>query len=86
MKLSKEQKKHIEFVPITTKPGDLIFFDCFAPHQSSKNNTKKPRRLYYATYNRLSAGDHLKQYYADKNASYPPDIDRAKDKNYTFRV
>ena len=84
--LSKEQTKHMEFVPITTKPGDLIFFDCFAPHQSSKNNTKKPRRLYYATYNRLSAGDHLKQYYADKHESYPPDIDRAKDKNYTFRV
>ncbi len=24
------------------------------------------RRLYFATYNRLSAGDHLASYYADK--------------------
>ena len=46
----------------------------------------KIRRLYYATYNRASAGDHMEQYYADKYKNYPPDIDREQDKEYVFRV
>ena len=46
----------------------------------------KIRRIYYATYNRLSEGDHLAQYCADKHQSYPPDIDRDPEKEYVFRV
>jgi hypothetical protein len=38
--------------------------------------TDATRRLYYATYNRASAGDHMARYYADKHKNYPPDIDR----------
>jgi hypothetical protein len=36
--------------------------------------------------NPLSAGDHLERYYADKRASYPPDIERDPDKEYRYRV
>jgi hypothetical protein len=76
----------MKFVPVPTKPGDLIFFDCYAPHQSKPNLSDKIRRLYYATYNKLSAGDHQAQYYADKHRNYPPDIEREPGKEYVFRV
>ncbi len=75
-----------EFQPIETEPGDAVFFDSFAPHRSEPNETDSARRLLYFTYNRLSAGDHLAQYYADKRASYPPDIEREPGKEYQYRV
>ena len=39
-----------------------------------------------STYNRLSAGEQMAQYYADKHKNYPPDIDRDPAKEYVFRV
>ena len=84
--LTEEDMAGMEFIPSPTRPGDLIFFDCYAPHASEANASNTIRRIYYATYNRLSAGDHLARYYADKHKSYPPDIDREPDKEYVFRV
>lgn len=46
----------------------------------------KIRWLYFATYNRLSEGDQMTRYYADKRKSYPPDIGREPGKEYVFRV
>ena len=74
------------YVAIESEPGDAIFFDSFAPHRSGPNTTDRARRVLYFTYNRLSEGDHLAQYYADKRASYPPDIEREDDKEYHYRV
>ena len=48
--------------------------------------TDQTRRIFYATYNRLSEGEHMAQYYADKHKNYPPDIDRDPGKEYVFRV
>jgi len=76
----------MDFVPCPTEPGDVVFFDCYAPHQSEPNLSDGVRRIYYATYNRASAGNHMAQYYADKHKSFPPDIDRDPDKSYVFRV
>ena len=76
----------MRFVPCPTEPGDVIFFDCYAPHASEPNTSDRVRRLYYATYNRLSAGDHMTRYYADKHKNYPPDIERDPKKQYIFRV
>jgi hypothetical protein len=76
----------MKFTPCPTERGDVIFFDCYAPHSSEPNMSDGVRRLYYATYNRSSAGDHMAQYYADKHKSYPPDIDRDPGKKYVFRV
>jgi ectoine hydroxylase-related dioxygenase (phytanoyl-CoA dioxygenase family) len=84
--LTEDDMADMEFVLCPTKPGDIIFFDCYAPHASEPNLTDQTRRLYYATYNRLSEGDHLAQYYADKHKNYPPDIDRESGKDYVFRV
>jgi len=76
----------MEFVHCPTEPGDVVFFDCYAPHASEPNMSDKTRRIYFATYNKLSEGDHLARYYADKFETYPPDIDRQQGKEYVFRV
>jgi ectoine hydroxylase-related dioxygenase (phytanoyl-CoA dioxygenase family) len=84
--LTEEDMANMEFKYHPTKPGDLVFFDCYVPHASEPNLSNKTRRMYFATYNKLSAGDHLEQYYADKHKSFPPDIDRVPGKEYIFRV
>jgi ectoine hydroxylase-related dioxygenase (phytanoyl-CoA dioxygenase family) len=71
---------------VPTAPGDAIFFDSFAPHASKPNFTDRPRRLLYLTYNLASFGDHRAQYYAEKHASYPPDVERDGSTEYVFRV
>jgi hypothetical protein len=48
--------------------------------------TDQKRRVLYVTYNRKADGDRRAQYYADKRASYPPDIERDPNKEYRFRV
>lgn len=84
--LTASDMANMDFVNVETQPGDMVLFDCFAPHQSDPNLSDKIRRIYYATYNRRSAGDHLTQYYADKFKNYPPDIDRLEGKEYIYRV
>ena len=73
-------------VPVPTAPGDVIFFDSFAPHASKANFTGSPRRILYLTYNAREYGDHRVQYFADKRASFPPDVERSGDATYVFRV
>ncbi len=75
-----------KYVVLESEPGDAVFFDSFAPHRSGPNQTNKARRVLYFTYNKLSEGDQLAQYYADKRESYPPDIEREPDKEYRYRV
>jgi 2-aminoethylphosphonate dioxygenase len=72
--------------PVPTGPGDVIFFDSFVPHASKPNFTALPRRVLYLTYNLASEGDQRGRYFADKHASFPPDIDRDPEKVYVFRV
>ena len=76
----------MRFADCPTRPGDLVFIDSYAPHASESNLSDGLRRLYFATYNRLSEGDHMTRYYADKRKNYPPDIEREPGKQYTFRV
>jgi hypothetical protein len=59
----------MEWVPVPTDPGDILFFGSYAPHHSPPNNTDQPRRLLYVTYNALSAGDLRERYYQDKLAA-----------------
>ncbi len=72
--------------PVPTAPGDVIFFDSYAPHASKPNFTDKPRRILYLTYNVAAQGDFRDQYYAEKHAAFPPDIEREGGKSYVFRV
>lgn len=84
--LTEEDMEGMEFVPCPTKPGDIVFFDSYAPHASEPNMSDNIRRLYFATYNRLSDGDRMDEYYADKHKSLPPDIDREAGKEYVYLV
>jgi 2-aminoethylphosphonate dioxygenase len=74
------------YIPVPTAPGDVIFFDSFAPHASKPNFTGEPRRILYLTYNLAADGDHRAAYHADKFASFPPDIERDGGREYVFRV
>ncbi len=76
----------LDYIAIPTEPGDAIFFDSYTPHRSGPNHTSSARRVLYVTYNRLSEGDHRRQYYSDKRKSYPPDCEREPGKEYVFRV
>lgn len=84
--LSEEDMEGMTFVPCPTWPGDLVLFDSSTPHASEANLSDRTRRLYFATYNRLSEGDHLARYYADTRKSFPPDIEREADREYVYRV
>ncbi|MFQ5783747.1 MAG: phytanoyl-CoA dioxygenase family protein, partial [Alphaproteobacteria bacterium] len=84
--LTEEDMAGMEFIACPTKPGDLAFFDSYAPHASEPNMSDTIRRLYFVTYNRLSEGDQMARYYADKHRSFPPDIEREAGKEYVFRV
>lgn len=60
----------LDWRPVEVGPGDLVFFDSYAPHYSDTNTTDQPRRALYLTYNAASLGDHRERYYADKEAEF----------------
>jgi hypothetical protein len=76
----------LELQAVPTASGDVIFFDSYVPHASQPNFSSSARRILYLTYNAASLGDHRRQYYADKYAAFPPDIDRSAGQQYVFRV
>lgn len=78
--------EELDLVAVPTAPGDVIFFDSFAPHASKPNFTALPRRILYLTYNLAAHGDHRAQYHAEKHAAFPPDIERQAGADYVFRV
>jgi ectoine hydroxylase-related dioxygenase (phytanoyl-CoA dioxygenase family) len=84
--LTGDDTGNIAYVPVHCQPGDAVFFDSFAPHRSNPNHTNQARRVLYITYNKASEGDSRENYYADKRRSYPPDIERDPDKDYSFKV
>jgi hypothetical protein len=84
--LSTAETAGFKLVPVPTEPGDVLFFDSFAPHGSKPNLTDGPRRILYLTYNLASDGDHRARYFADKRANFPPDIERKPGVEYKFRV
>ncbi len=84
--LTDDDTDNVAYAPVHCLPGDAVFFDSFAPHRSNPNHTGLARRVLYITYNKASEGDSRETYYADKRRSYPPDIERDPDKDYSFKV
>ena len=84
--LTAQDMAGMRFEDYPTEPGDLILFDSYTPHESEPNRSAAIRRMYFATFNRASEGDHMARYYADKHRNYPPDIDRDPSRKYVFRV
>jgi ectoine hydroxylase-related dioxygenase (phytanoyl-CoA dioxygenase family) len=80
------QEEGLGLVAVPTAPGDVVFFDSYVPHASKPNFTDGPRRILYLTYNLASDGDHRAQYFAEKRAAFPPDVERVGDVKYVFRV
>ena len=75
-----------DWQPLYCQPGDVLFFDSFAPHRSGPNRTSQARRALYLTYGRAADGDQRDRYYADKHKNYPPDIDRDPRGDYGYKV
>ncbi len=80
------QMAQFKMIPIPCAPGDVLFFDSYAPHASKPNLTAHARRILYLTYNALRHGDHRASYFAAKRESFPPDIERQPGTVYRFRV
>jgi len=84
--LTSSQMAGYPTIPVPCSPGDVLFFDSYVPHASKANATDSARRILYLTYNAASYGDHRAQYFADKRANFPPDIERKPGTEYRFRV
>ena len=60
----------LDWQAVEVEPGDLLWFDSYAPHRSHTNTTDRPRRALYLTYNAASDGDLRDRYYDDKKAEF----------------
>jgi len=84
--LTPQQMAGFALVAVPSEPGDVLFFDSYAPHASKPNRTASARRILYLTYNDAAHGDHRARYFAEKRANFPPDVERAPGVDYRFRV
>jgi hypothetical protein len=84
--LTTDQMAALALISVPLEPGDVLLFDSYAPHASKPNLTNSDRRILYITYNAAGQGDHRAQYFAEKRASFPPDIERLPGVEYRFRV
>jgi hypothetical protein len=73
----------VQWEAVPTQPGDLLVFDSYIPHRSSPNRTGSPRRVLFATYNRLSDKDKRNEYYTTKRKYFPPDYEREAGIDYS---
>ncbi|MCB1094845.1 MAG: phytanoyl-CoA dioxygenase family protein [Verrucomicrobiae bacterium] len=64
--IDREIADGMEWIAVETEPGDAVFFDSYAPHRSSVNQSTAPRRTLYVTYNARSEGDKRDAYYERK--------------------
>lgn len=60
----------LDWQPVVMQPGDALFFSSYAPHKSPLNNSDKPRRSLYLTYNAAAEGDLREEYYAEKRREF----------------
>ena len=80
--LTQEVVEALEWIPVETRPGDLVLFDSYLPHRSRVNLSDASRRVLYATYNRLSEGSWRDAYFEAKRTSFPPDVERKPGQVY----
>ena len=83
--LSKDLSKP-RFKAMPLNKGDVIFFNGFVPHKSSKNLSKKKRTQVYLTYSLSNKRNIRSDYFKDKLLSYPPNNLRDPKKKYTFKI
>lgn len=76
----------LEWEMVEVRPGDLLWFDSYTPHRSGTNQSSRPRRALYLTYNAASAGDHRAAYYADKRAEFAAQGDNFGDERVRLSI
>jgi|TARA_B100001093_G_C26855849_1_gene1027368 hypothetical protein len=84
--ISSEVVNSLDWEMFETDPLDLIIFNSYTPHRSSKNYSNNRRRMLFLTYNFLSEGDAREEYFRDKRKSFPPDIERDKNSSYSYKI
>lgn len=72
--------------PLDLAPGSVAFFDSYIPHRSGPNVSDAARRGLYVTYNRAAEGDRRADYFADKRANFPPEIERVAGVDYLAKA
>lgn len=82
MALDPEFSATLDWKPVETQIGDVLFFDSYIPHGSGPNTSSRSRKALYITYNKASEGSYRDQYYADKREVFPPDVERDPNKVY----
>lgn len=81
-----EVEAGLPWSPLDLPAGSVAFFDSYIPHRSGPNRTAGARRGLYVTYNRASEGDRRADYFADKRAAFPPEIEREPGVDYLSRA
>tara|TARA_B100000963_G_scaffold24323_1_gene18185 strand:+ start:9049 stop:9825 length:777 start_codon:yes stop_codon:yes gene_type:complete len=84
--ISQDVVDSLQWEMFETDPLDIIIFDSYTPHRSSKNFSDARRRMLFLTYNYLSEGDAREIYFKDKRKSFPPDIERDKNTDYSYKI
>ncbi|MDA7815681.1 phytanoyl-CoA dioxygenase family protein [Porticoccaceae bacterium] len=84
--ISPEVVNSLHWEMFETDPLDIIIFDSYTPHRSSENVSNNRRRMLFLTYNYASEGDVREKYFNDKRKSFPPDIERDGNTNYSYKI
>ena len=58
----------MDWVPVSVRAGDTLWFHSRTPHRSGPNRSTRPRRALYPTYTAASDGDRRADYYRQKAA------------------
>ncbi len=84
--VAEEVEARLPWHPLDLSPGSVAFFDSYIPHRSGPNRSDRPRRGLYVTYNRAADGDRRADYFADKRATFPPEIEREPGVDYLSKA
>ena len=83
--LKSKQLKKPKFKSQPTNPGDILLFNGFTPHKSTKNLTNNSRDQIYITYCEAKNKNTRKKYFKEKFSNCPPNIKNSK-KKFAFKV
>jgi 2-aminoethylphosphonate dioxygenase len=81
--LRTDLQARLNWIPLDAEPGDVVFFDSYAPHRSDINTSTFTRRNLYLTYNPLSFGNFREEYFVKKRTAFPPECERDPNKDYS---
>jgi len=78
--------EEMDWIPMESKPGDVMFFSSYAPHMSPPNTSEQSRRALYLTYNVASEGDLRDDYYEDKRRSFAADSEGGSESGRISKI